>query len=58
MLCGDKSRIASAQQRAFAERLPHARLELIEGYGHGVNLLQPERCARASLDFWRAIELG
>jgi len=37
---------------------PEARLELIEGYGHGVNLLQPERCARASLDFWRAIELG
>jgi pimeloyl-ACP methyl ester carboxylesterase len=58
MLSGDKSRIASASQRAFAERLPNARLELIEGYGHGVNLLQPERCARASLDFWRAIELG
>ena len=58
LLCGDKSRIASAPQRAFAERLPNARLELIEGYGHGVNLLQPERCARASLDFWRAIELG
>jgi pimeloyl-ACP methyl ester carboxylesterase len=58
MLSGDKSRIASASQRAFAERLPNARLELIDGYGHGVNLLQPERCARASLDFWRAIELG
>ena len=58
MLSGDKGRIASASQLAFAERLPNARLELIEGYGHGVNLLQPERCARASLDFWRAIELG
>ena len=57
MLSGDKSRIASASQRAFAERLPNARLELIEGYGHGVNLLQPARCARASLDFWRGIEL-
>jgi pimeloyl-ACP methyl ester carboxylesterase len=58
MLSGDKSKIASASQQAFAERLPNARLALIEGYGHGVNLLQPERCARASLDFWRAIELG
>jgi pimeloyl-ACP methyl ester carboxylesterase len=58
LLCGDKSRIASQQQRALAERLPQARLELFEGCGHGVNLLQPERCARASLDFWRAIELG
>lgn len=58
MLSGDKSRIASASQRAFAERLPNARLELFEGYGHGVNLLQPERCARASLDFWRTIEFG
>jgi pimeloyl-ACP methyl ester carboxylesterase len=36
----------------------NAKLELIEGCGHGVNLLQPERCAQASLDFWRAIELG
>jgi pimeloyl-ACP methyl ester carboxylesterase len=58
LLCGDKSRIAAQQQRALAERLPQARLDLVEGYGHGVNLLLPERCARASLDFWRAIELG
>lgn len=58
LLSGDRSRIASEQQRTLAERLPHARLELFEGYGHGVNLLQPERCARASLDFWRAVELG
>lgn len=58
LLCGDRSRIAAAQQRALAERLSQVRLELIEGYGHGVNLLLPERCARASLDFWRTIELG
>lgn len=58
LLCGDRSRIAAQQQRALAERLPRARLDLVEGYGHGVNLLLPERCARASLDFWRGIELG
>jgi pimeloyl-ACP methyl ester carboxylesterase len=55
MLSGDKSRIASASQKAFAERLPNARLELIEGYGHGVNLLVPDRCARATLAFWQSI---
>jgi pimeloyl-ACP methyl ester carboxylesterase len=57
LLCGDRSRIAAEQQRALAERLPRGRLELLPGYGHGVNLLQPERCARASLDFWRTVEL-
>jgi pimeloyl-ACP methyl ester carboxylesterase len=56
LLSGDRSRIASEQQRALVERLPRGRLELFAGYGHGVNLLQPERCARASLDFWRALE--
>jgi pimeloyl-ACP methyl ester carboxylesterase len=58
LLSGDQSRIASDQQRAFVEQLPRGRLDLYEGYGHGVNLLQPERCARASLDFWGTIELA
>jgi pimeloyl-ACP methyl ester carboxylesterase len=56
LLSGDKSRIASEQQKILAETLPHGRLELFAGYGHGINLLQPERCARAALDFWREIE--
>jgi 3-oxoadipate enol-lactonase len=56
LLSGDKSRIASEQQKILAETLPHGRLELFAGYGHGVNLLQPERCARAALDFWREVE--
>ena len=58
LLSGDQSRIASEQQRALVELLPRGRLELFAGYGHGINLLQPERCARASLEFWRALELG
>jgi 3-oxoadipate enol-lactonase len=58
LLSGDKSRIASEQQRILAQILPHGRLELFAGYGHGVNLLQPERCARAALDFWREIDAG
>ena len=56
LLSGDKSRIASEQQKILAAALPHGRLELFSGYGHGVNLLQPERCARAGLDFWRTVE--
>jgi pimeloyl-ACP methyl ester carboxylesterase len=56
LLSGDKSRIASEQQKILADTLPRGRLELFAGYGHGVNLLQPERCARAALDFWRAVE--
>ena len=58
LLSGDKSRIASEQQKILAETLPHGRLELFAGYGHGVNLLQPERCARSALDFWREVEAG
>jgi pimeloyl-ACP methyl ester carboxylesterase len=56
LLSGDKSRIASVQQKILAESLPRGRLELFAGYGHGVNLLQPERCARAALDFWEMVE--
>src|SRR5262249_10132205 len=39
LLSGDKSRIASEQQKILADTLPHGRLELFAGYGHGVNLL-------------------
>jgi len=56
LLSGDKSRIASEQQKILAESLPQGRLELLAGYGHGVNLLQPERCARTALEFWRTVE--
>ena len=58
LLSGDKSRIASEQQKILAATLPRGRLELFAGYGHGVNLLQPERCARSALDFWRTVEAG
>lgn len=54
LLSGDKSQIASEQQKILADTLPYGRLELFAGYGHGVNLLQPESCARAALAFWRS----
>jgi 3-oxoadipate enol-lactonase len=56
LLSGDKSRIASEQQKVLAQALTRGRLELFAGYGHGVNLLQPQRCARAAVDFWREID--
>jgi len=56
LLSGDKSAIASQQQKTFAEMLPQGRVELLAGYGHGINLLQPERCARNAVEFWRAVE--
>jgi 3-oxoadipate enol-lactonase len=54
LLSGDQSQISSAQTQTFADTLPNARVESFAGYGHGVNLLQPERCARAALEFWRS----
>ena len=42
-------------QKMLAETLPNGRIELFAGYGHGVNLLQPERCARTAVEFWRSI---
>ena len=56
LLSGDKSRIASEQQKVLAQTLPRGRLELFAGVGHGVNLLKPERCARTAVDFWRSVE--
>jgi pimeloyl-ACP methyl ester carboxylesterase len=55
LLGGDKSAISSAQQQTFLDALPNGRAESFAGVGHGVNLLQPERCARAAMEFWRAL---
>jgi pimeloyl-ACP methyl ester carboxylesterase len=55
LLSGDKSQISSDQQKVFAEALPKGRLQLFAGYGHGINLLLPEQCARAALAFWGSL---
>jgi 3-oxoadipate enol-lactonase len=55
LLSGDKSQISSDQQNVFAEALPNGRLRLFAGYGHGINLLLPEQCARAALAFWGSL---
>jgi 3-oxoadipate enol-lactonase len=55
LLSGDNSPIASAQQQTFAKTLPNARIEAVPGVGHGVNLPQPQRCARLAAEFWRSL---
>ena len=55
LLSGDRSPIASASACCCAEALANGRLEVFTGYGHGVNLLLPEQCARVALDFWRSL---
>jgi len=55
LLSGDSSAIASAQQQTFVKTLSNGRIEVVPGVGHGVNLLQPERCARLAADFWQGV---
>jgi hypothetical protein len=40
---------SAGESVSAAETLPNGRVELFAGYGHGVSLLQPERCARAAV---------
>jgi pimeloyl-ACP methyl ester carboxylesterase len=45
ILAGAKSPIVQESEvKAMQQRMPTARLVAFEGYGHGVNLLAPERC--------------
>jgi pimeloyl-ACP methyl ester carboxylesterase len=55
ILCGEKSPIANEEQRsAMRDRMPRAKLVTFEGYGHGVNLLAPERCVEEVRKFVNA----
>ncbi len=45
ILVGGNSPIARKEQmEQMRERMPSAKLVVFEGYGHGINLLAPERC--------------
>ena len=56
LLSGDKSPIASGEQQTFACTLLDGRVASIAGVGHGVNLLQAQRCAGLAVEFWRSTE--
>ncbi|MBI3042018.1 MAG: alpha/beta hydrolase [Betaproteobacteria bacterium] len=47
ILAGEKSPIATESlMQSMRERMPAAKSVTLRGYGHGVNLLAPEECAR------------
>ena len=53
LLCGDKSRVITPDQVEIMRRdLPNVEVQIFDGYGHGLNVLRAETCARAALDFW------
>ena len=52
ILFGENSPLAKKEQmEQMQARLPNARLVMFEGYGHGINLLVPDRCVAAMRDF-------
>ncbi len=52
ILAGEKSPIAQeAEMKAMQQRMPAAKLVAFEGYGHGVNMLAPERCVSEIRNF-------
>jgi 3-oxoadipate enol-lactonase len=57
IMVGAQSRLASRDRMdAMRNALPNAKLVVFEGFGHGINLLAPERCVtemRAFLDTCR-----
>ncbi len=56
ILGGERSLIADASHRAaMRERMPSAKVVAFEGYGHGINLLAPERCVEEVRKFVRNV---
>lgn len=56
ILGGARSLIANESQRAaMRERMPRAKVVTFDGYGHGVNLLAPQRCVDELKQFMRAV---
>jgi pimeloyl-ACP methyl ester carboxylesterase len=55
LLAGNKSAISTQEQQDTMHRaIPECELSLLNGVGHGVNVIAPKRCARATLRFLEA----
>ena len=44
------------QRGAVLGQLPNARVEILEGLGHGIALLAPRACAEMAVSFWDDID--
>ena len=55
ILCGERDRANRTAARQLAERIPRARLTLLPGAGHEVNLDAPEALARELGEFFAGI---
>lgn len=52
ILAGQNSPLAEeAKMKAMQQHMPQAKLVTFEGYGHGINLLAPERCVKEIRQF-------
>ncbi|HEX2988240.1 MAG TPA: alpha/beta fold hydrolase [Chloroflexota bacterium] len=59
LLAPGKSKITDLEQQRFmANAIPDAKLVVIENVGHGVNVLEPERCTLELLDFLAGRKAG
>ena len=59
IMVGAGSRLASGEKmKDMQARLPNARLVVFEGYGHGINLLAPERCVGEMRSFLQQREVS
>jgi pimeloyl-ACP methyl ester carboxylesterase len=57
ILAGRKSALAEEDKmQAMQKQMPQARLVTFEGYGHGINLLAPDRCVSEIRDFLAALQ--
>ena len=53
---GDGSKLSAEAMATMVAGFPNAHQYTFEGYGHGVTLLEPERCALAAAAFWQSID--
>jgi 3-oxoadipate enol-lactonase len=55
LMSGDRSKLSAEQQTAMRDAIPNATVSFYEGYGHGINVIVPERCADEAVRFWDSL---